>query len=262
METNVSGLAVFTYGEPSALPVVMVHGFPYSSNMWRNQVGALRESYYCVAYDTRGLGRSAPGDGQFTLEALVDDLFAVMAALDLRKPVLCGLSMGGYTALRAAEREPQRFRGLILCDTRSGADADAGRIRRAELIKKINTEGMEGFAAGMVAATFAEDAAVRIPDVYQAALAEARSQNPLGVKGCLLAMASRTDTTAFLARIRVPVLLVVGEKDSLTPVEEMRAMQQKIAGARLVVVPDAGHMAPLESPAFVTRAMQDFLGQF
>lgn len=259
METKVNGLAVFTWGEPSAPPLLMIHGFPYSSGMWRNQVEALQGSHHCVAYDIRGLGKSEVGDGQYTLESLVDDLFAVLDALGLDRPVVCGLSMGGYTALRAAEREPERFRGLILCDTRSEADTDASRLRRAELIKAINTGGMEGFAAGMVAATFAPDAATRIPDVYEAALQEARSQSPLGVKGCLLAMASRTDTTAFLARIQVPVLLVVGEKDTLTPAAEMQAMQQRIAGSRLVVVPDAGHMAPLENPAPITSAMQEFL---
>lgn len=259
MEKTINGLAVFTHGDPSALPLLLVHGFPYSSRMWRNQVEALKESYHCVAYDIRGLGKSAPGEGQPTLEAMVDDLFAVMDSLHLQKPVLCGLSMGGYTALRAAERETERFRGLILCDTRSEADSDAARARRAELIQKIDAEGMERFASDMVAATFAENAPTRIPDVYEAALKEASSQNPLGVKNCLLAMASRSDTTAFLARIRFPVLLVVGEKDALTPVAEMKAMQRKIAGSQLVVVPDAGHMAPLERPEVVTGAMREFL---
>jgi len=260
METKVNGLAVYTWGKPAAPPLLMIHGFPYSSSMWRNQVEALGRSHHCVAYDIRGLGKSEVGDGQYTMESLADDLFAVMDALRLDQPVACGLSMGGYTVLRAAEREPERFRGLILCDTRSEADTDAARIRRAELIKAINAGDMESFAAGMAAATFTPDAANRIPDIYQAALQEIESQPPLGVKGCLLAMASRTDTTAFLARIRVPVLLIVGEKDGLTPVVEMQAMQQRIAGSRLEVVPNAGHMAPLENPGAVTQAIEDFLG--
>ena len=79
--------------------------------MWEKQLNALSNDFYCVTYDIRGLGSSPVGDGQFTLEMFVDDLVGVVDELKLNKPVLCGLSMGGYIALRTIERNEEKFDG-------------------------------------------------------------------------------------------------------------------------------------------------------
>ncbi len=259
MEKRIHGMAVYEHGNPKNQPVVLIHGFPLSAGMWQHQVQALAEQYYCVTYDLRGLGKTPPGDGQFTIEMFADDLFRVMDALKLNQPVVAGFSMGGYITLRAFEREPGRFRGLMLCDTRSEPDNDAGRLKRADAVKTINANGLEAFAAGLLPALFAEGAAQRIPEIYQKHLTQAGQQDPVGVKGCLLAMAARTDTTPSLSGIRVPTLLLVGEQDGLTPPPVMQAMADAIAGSRLAVISGAGHMAPVENPDAVTREMLSFL---
>ena len=259
MEKYVNGIAVHEHGNRQQLPIIFIHGFPYNSKMWEQQIKRLKGQYYCVAYDIRGLGQTSPGDGLFTIEMFVDDLFAVIDSLDLGRPVIAGFSMGGYIALRAVEREPDRFRGIILCDTKSEADDDAGKLKRANAIKVINTDGMEKFVSDFVPMTFSKNAQQRIPETYNAILEQAKMESPIGVKGCLLAMASRTDTTKSLDDIRVPTLLLVGEHDALTPPAVMQAMHERIGGSQMILVPGAGHMAPLENPEVVTQGIEDFL---
>jgi pimeloyl-ACP methyl ester carboxylesterase len=112
------------------------------SEMWQSQIQMLNESYRVVAYDLRGQGRSDTGDGQFTIEFLVDDLIALLDILKLKSAVLCGLSMGGYVALRASERYPDRVSGLILCDTKSEADTNESKLARTESIKAVKKDGV------------------------------------------------------------------------------------------------------------------------
>lgn len=111
--------------------------------MWQPQIEELKKDYFCVSYDIRGLGESPANDGQFTMESFVDDLERIVDELKLYKPVLCGLSMGGYISLRAMERIQNKFSALILCDTKSEADNNEGKLKRASAIKQINS-GMFG----------------------------------------------------------------------------------------------------------------------
>jgi len=103
MQKQINGLAVYTYGNKKNTPIIFVHGFPLDNTMWKNQIKFLQKDYYCITYDVRGLGNSYVGDGQYTMEAYVWDLFSIINELNLNKPVLCGLSMGGYISLRAVE---------------------------------------------------------------------------------------------------------------------------------------------------------------
>src|SRR3972149_4779485 len=128
-------------GNASGQPVVFIHGFPFSQQMWRSQVAELSRDYRVITYDVRGHGKSEVGDSQFTIEFFVDDLIALLDHLRIEKAVVIGLSMGGYIALRAIERHPERFSALGLCDTRSEADSDEGKVKRSANIKLVKTEG-------------------------------------------------------------------------------------------------------------------------
>jgi 3-oxoadipate enol-lactonase len=120
-------------GISTAIPVIFIHGFPFSHKMWTftgGQTESIATTYRVIAYDIRGHGDSEIGDGQFTLEMFVDDLFGLMDHLNITRAVLVGFSMGGYIALRAAERNPERIRALVLCDTRSEADSNEAYLPR------------------------------------------------------------------------------------------------------------------------------------
>ena len=117
MKETVNGLSVFIEGSSKSKPIIFVHGFPFDHTMWKAQIEMLKEKYFCVAYDIRGLGESPAGDGQYTMESFVDDLALIIDELKLDKPILCGLSMGGYIALRALEKFEEKLSAVILCDT-------------------------------------------------------------------------------------------------------------------------------------------------
>lgn len=259
MRLNINGLSVNTFGDPSNQSIIFIHGFPYDHTMWMNQINELQSKYFCVAYDVRGLGDSYVGDGQYVMEFFVEDLFFIINELKLNKPILCGLSMGGYIALRAVEKNQKVFGGLILCDTRSDADDNEGKLKRAANINMINTEGLEKFATQFVTNCFADESPVELEEVFNHTLKIAQHQNPIGVKGCILAIGSRTDTTSFLPNIKIPTLVLGGSFDKLTPPVQMRAMAEKIPNSEYAIVPRAGHMSPLENPDNVNDLLLGFL---
>jgi pimeloyl-ACP methyl ester carboxylesterase len=257
MEKRKLDLSIFTEGNPKNKSIVFVHGFPYDHTMWDKQVAELKSHYFCVTYNIRGLGESPIGDGQYTMESFVDDLEKIIAELELTKPILCGLSMGGYISLRAVERNESNYSSLILCDTRSAADNDEGKLKRAAGIKKINTLGVNEFVNEFVRNCFAEKSLSS--EEYSRTLRRSLKSNPIGVKGCLLAMISRTDTTNYLNKIKLPTLVLCGEDDRLTPPSVMKAMAEQIPKSQFEIVPNAGHMAPIENADFVTTRIKKFL---
>lgn len=262
MEFSVNGLKVFTYGNKTNKPIIFVHGFPYDHTMWNYQIDAFKDEYYCVAYDIRGLGQSYIGDGQYTMEAFVWDLYSIMDALHIENPILCGLSMGGYIALRAIEKEQSRFSSLILCDSRSEPDNNDGKITRSSAIDKINVQGVEAFVSDFVPKCFHPKTPERLSDMFNRIFNIAKNQNSVGVKGALIAMLSRRDTTNSLKNIEIPTLVLVGKKDALTPPVTMKKIAKKIKDSKFHQVPKAGHMTPLENPDFVNKKILKFLSKY
>lgn len=252
-------LKVFTSGNNKDKSVVFIHGFPFDHSMWDEQVSFLNKDYFCVTYDIRGLGKSNPGTGQYTIEMFTDDLFAIIDELKLNKPVVCGLSMGGYIALRAVEREQQRFSGLVLCDTKPQPDDNQGKLKRAAGIKRIDSAGIDGYMEDFMPQCWLPENITEMKDKYDAVLNRAKESSPLGVKGCLLAMAGRTDTTPFLEKITIPSLVLCGNNDKFTPPEQMRETAAKIQGAEIVISPRSGHLPPIENPSLVNDVLKGFL---
>ena len=255
----INNLAIFTEGDKINKPIVFVHGFPFDHFMWDEQVKDLNKNYYCVRYDIRGLGASPAGGGQFTMESFADDLEMVIDEMNLSKPILCGLSMGGYISLRAVERIQNKFSSLILCDTKSVADDNEGKLKRAAAIKQINSGDFENFVQSFVLNCFGERYVKENKTDYETVVNRSKSNDPVGVKGCILAMAGRTDTTNFLKNIILPTLVICGSQDKLSPPAVMQVMADEIPNANFILVEEAGHMTPIEKPEAVNKAIRDFL---
>jgi len=256
---NDAHMLVVEQGDARALPVVFIHGFPFSHDMWQSQISAVSRHFRAIAYDVRGLGGSSVGDGQYTIEGHVDDLIGLLDQLAVPKAVIVGLSMGGYIALRALERTPERWSAAVLCNTRSEADTNEGRIGRAAAIRMVKKSGSKAFADDFVRKVFAPASFSRVPDAVDMITGIIARTPPIAIAGTLLALAGRTDTTASLARIGVSTLIMVGEHDNITPPEASRAMHERIPGSTLHIVPEAAHMSPLENPEFVNGHLMDFL---
>jgi len=260
MHLMVDGLKLYyvDVGPRSGPTVVLIHGFPLSSDMWASQIRALKGAYRVVAFDLRGQGRSDVGDGQFTLEFLVDDLIALLDKLKIERAILCGLSMGGYVSLRAIERHTNRVCALVLCDTKSEADTNEGKVSRAASIKAIKKEGVRAFAASFLEGAFSETGLCNSTLVNTTSRIISRNK-PLGLCGTLLALAGRTDTTPFLPKIQVPTLILVGEADKITPPELSRRMHTSIANSQLQFVTNAGHLSNMENPTEFNACLLSFL---
>jgi 3-oxoadipate enol-lactonase len=165
-----------------------------------------------VAYDIRGFGET-PADGPFFLEELVDDLGALLDRLRLERVVLCGLSMGGYIAQRFAIRYPRRLRGLVLADTRSEADSEEAKLKRIASLKKLKEEGVAAFARDFLPTLLSPATRETRPDLVAEMLRLIEANPATAIGNALLALASRLDSTAALAAVAVPTLLLVGEAD-------------------------------------------------
>lgn len=240
-------------------PIVMIHAFPLSHKAWAPQVEVLSKTCRVIAYDIRGFGKTEAGDLPYTLETYVDDLIRLLDDLKLPQAILCGLSMGGYIALRAHERHPDRVSGLVLCDTKSEADTNEAKIKRAAAIQGIKQKGLATFAEVFLRSVLTEDTLRSKPQVCEALSAMIRANSPAGVCAALVAMAARTDTTASLSKIKVPTLILVGEHDKLTPPAAAEAMAKAIPGSVMHVIPGAAHMSNLENPAVFNEKLLQFL---
>lgn len=259
---KVNGIALCDEGIRSGEPIVLIHGFPLTHEMWKPQVQALSKSYRVISYDVRGHGASDVGDAQYSLEFFVDDLLMILDHLKLKQAVLCGLSMGGYIALRAAERAPERVKALVLCDTKSEADGNEAKIKRAASILMVKKRGVGPFAEEFIKAVLAERTFKTKPELVRFVMGLMTENTPLGIAGTLLALAARTDTTAALSKMSFPSLILVGEEDKLTPVLASQAMQKTLPNARMHVIPNAAHLSNLENPEAFNEKLIGLLKNF
>ncbi len=238
-------------------PIVLIHGFPFSSEMWSAQIQFLKDERRVIAYDIRGHGKSDVGDGQYTLEFFVDDLIGLLDHLNVSKADLCGLSMGGYIALRAIERNPERVSSLILCDTSSQAEA---KLRRAASIRSVKTNGVNAFAETFLKAVFAPESFQSKPREVEMIRRIIQSNSETGICGTLLALAGRTDTTQVLSQISVPTLILVGELDKVTPSNLSELMHDKIRNSEFHILPNAAHLSNLENSVEFNKQLTNFVG--
>lgn len=245
-------------GIEHASPVIFIHGFPFSSEMWTEQMELLSDTHRVISYDVRGHGKSELGDGHVLIDFLVDDLFGLMDHLGVQSANIIGLSMGGYIALRGVEREPERFLSLVLCNTKSEADPNEAKAKRADAIRTIKTDGVQVFADNFLKSVFAQQSFDQHPDAIRKIRAMIEKTSPDTLCSTLIALAARTDTTGALKNINMPALILVGEDDQLTPPAAAQAMANRIQGAQIYILPNAAHMSNLENPEEFNAYLRSF----
>ncbi len=241
-------------------PILFVHGFPLDHTMWRQQLAELSRDFRCIAPDLRGFGQSSVTAGTVTMGQFADDLAALLEALGITEPiVLCGLSMGGYIAWEFVRRHADRLRTLILCDTRAVPDTSEGAAGRLKLAEDVVRLGPELVANAMLPRLFAPKTTSRRPVWVDELRQTMLATNPEGIAAASRGMAQRCDARPLLPSIRIPSLVLVGEHDVISPPAEMRDIASAIPHSEFQIIPDAGHMAPLEQPAQTNAAICRFL---
>ncbi len=237
--------------------VLLLHAFPLHSGMWSRQIAALEKRHRVLAPDYRGLGKSDVPPEASTMELLAQDVRALMQHLRIERAAVAGLSMGGYLAFELYRQAPALFRGLALCDTRAGADSEEGKATREKFAQTAIEKGLSWVADEMIPKLLR-------PQPDPAAVREVRTLilggTPAGVAAAQRGMARRPDSTSTLATITCPTLVVVGAQDALTPPAESEKMAKAVKGAKLVKIPNAGHLSNVENPEAFDKALAEFVG--
>ncbi len=261
MNATIDGFEIAYDDRGRGPAVLLLHAFPLAGSMWDAQAEALSPTHRVVRFDAQGFGGSGVGAGPLTMERIADDGAALLDLLGIEKAVVGGCSMGGYAAFAFVRRHPQRLAGLVLQDTRAGADTTEAKANRAALAAKVLAEGtpaaVEALLPKLVGETSHRERGDLVARVRQRILAA----SPQGIANALHGLARRADSRETLPTIAVPALVLVGAEDVLTPPVEAATMAAAISRARLDVIPKAGHLANLENPAAVSAALLAFLGR-
>jgi 3-oxoadipate enol-lactonase len=241
-------------------PVVLIHAFPLNKGQWEPQLRALGDRFRLVAVDVKGFGDSDAPDGResYTMDSYANELKALVDELGAPQATLVGLSMGGYIAFAFHRLYPEAVGRLVLADTRAEADPPEGVAKRSAQQEQVDKDGIAGLVDAMPNALLGEKTRANKPDVVREV--QRLMDNPdAGYIGGLEAMKTRPDSTGDLKTIDVPVLIIVGEEDALTPPDFSRSMHEAIGGSQLVVIPEAGHLSNLEAPDAFNAALVEFL---
>ena len=257
LTVNGVNLAVEVAGDGPA--ILFIHGYPLNRSIWREQVKAL-DGFRRIAPDLRGMGQSDAPDLGYAMATYAADLAALLDALGVDEVVLCGLSMGGYVAFEFLRRWRSRVRGLVLMDTRAEADSPDARRSRDAAAATAKDRGAPAIADAMLLKVLAPGTLGRRPDVAEGLRALMSATPVAGIVGALAAMRDREGSESILATLGdIPTLVMVGEADALIPPDQARAMAKSIPGARIAVIPGAGHLPPLEQPELTTERLREFL---
>jgi 3-oxoadipate enol-lactonase len=227
--------------------------------MWNPQIEAFKNDYRVIAYDVRGHGKSDAGDMDFSINLFVVDLINLMDAFYIDKAILCGLSMGGYIALNAVESHPHRFSALVLCDTNCKADPASVIEQRMKTIRELQEEGLEKYTDESVKKLFAPDSFnMRTYEVE--AVRKMIMKTPVhSICNTLRALSSRDESCTGLSEISIPVLIMVGKEDAITPPVMAQLMHEKIKDSKLEIIQHAGHLCNLENPMEFNEKLKTFL---
>src|ERR1044071_6186939 len=175
----------------SGAALVLLHGFPFDRSMWRGQLEALGGESRVVAPDLRGLGETPLGDGDITIEAMAEDVAALLDELNLGRVRLGGPSMGGYVPFEFFRKFPERVRALVLADTRPQADTEEGRRTREETAQRALKEGMAPIVESMLPKLLSTETCERGGEVLERVRALMLGTSPEGAAAALRAMAKR-----------------------------------------------------------------------
>jgi len=239
--------------------IVLTHSFLCDGSMFAEQVPALARTHRVLNVDLRGHGRSGPSESPYTIYDLVADVLTILDAERVDSAIWMGLSIGGFLSLRAALTHPGRVRALIVLDSDAGTESAWKKLKYAAMKWLLESLGPRAIVPAVMPIMLGRTTLRSRPQ-----LRERYRRLFLGVRVRSVcrgidAITSRDDLLGRLGEITVPTLVLVGEEDRALPPARSRRIAEGIAGAQLVVIPQAGHLASAENPSAVTAAVLPFL---
>lgn len=243
----------------TGIPVIFLHGYPFSKAMWKQQLEFLQATNRVIACDIRGFGKSRYEQSSLSIDLFADDLLTFMYKLHIEKAIICGLSMGGYIALNAMKRFPGHFEALILCDTQCIADSPAVKEKRYKVIDDINVNGVKNFNEEFIKSVFHKDTLSNKKELVETLRTVVFANSQQIITAGLIALAERSETCSTLGAIDIPTLIICGREDEVTPLAQSDFMHQLIEGSIMHVIDNAGHVSNLEQPDEFNQQLLDFL---
>jgi pimeloyl-ACP methyl ester carboxylesterase len=240
--------------------VVLLHPFPANHEFWLPVAEELSSRYRLILPDLRGHGESEVGDGPATMARHAADLVRIMDDAQVGRVPLIGVSIGGYILFELWRRHRERIAALGLCNTKAPADNAEGRAGRLQAANDVLDRGTEPFLQSMVSRVLAKTTQETRPDLVQGALRMMRQMSPEDIAQVQRGMAERPDSIETLKTINVPTLIVTGDEDLFTGINEAELMRQHIPGSQVRVIAKAGHYSPWEQPVEATKLLRNFLG--
>lgn len=244
-------------------PVVLLHALSLHASMWEAQEHALRAlGHPVLAVDQRGFGETPLGDSPPSLDVIADDLARTLDEHGMDRAVLAGSSMGGYAAMAFLRRFPGRVAGLALLAARATADDPEAAARRLQFAELVQDPAHRPVIVERVSPLLLADTTrADHPELLARVLADAHAADPAALAWAQRAIAARPDSTDVLRAARMPALVIAGAQDALVTPQESRHVADVLPQARLITLPRAGHLPPLEAPAEVTHALRGLLDE-
>lgn len=257
-----TGVETSYYDSGSGPPLLFLHSFGHTKTMWLPQLSYfLQKGYRVIAPDVRGYGESTYVRANYSVTSLSDDIASFVELLEIRKPVIVGISMGGYIALDIHERHPEMLGALVLSNTKAEADSEEIKGRRRAQILVLEKEGVGQFVETSAPRRLSRKTLDEKPWVLDFVKMLNLSVRPEVLASTLEAMMEKKDYTASLPKIKIPVLITFGTEDVLIPKSAAPNMHEKIPGSKLTSIEGTGHVSNLENASQYNTVLESFLSE-
>lgn len=254
---DINTLYVQTQGSFRNEALLFLHAFPLTSDMWKEQMNHFSKTHYTLAPDLPGFGKGVLPTHAITFEHYVDSVIAFLKEAGIKRSIWCGLSMGGYLAMRMYEKAPELCSGLILSNTKAPADDNAAKEKRWATIQNLHShrdEFMEKQWQAMVSKSSLQN--TKLKKCFQEIVSKSDEQ---GISSGLVALASRMDNTDTLDHIAVPTLVIAGQEDKVIGLDDMKFLNDKIKDSKMVTISNAGHLSNMENPEEFNKVVSEYL---
>ncbi len=234
--------------------LVLSNSLGTNFSMWEDNIDELSHHFNILRYDKRGHGKSSIEQDKLSIAELGQDVIELIDALELKNVFFCGLSIGGLTGQWLGIHYPDRFKKIIISNTAAKIGTEQGWEAR---IKQVNEFGLHSILQGTADRWFTPEYREKNPEKVQKILEDFQANSLKGYTACCHAV-SEANFTKELNKIEIPLLIIAGDKDEVTTVEDARFIQ-KNAGVTHLITLDAAHLSNMEHPREFAKHLIHFL---
>jgi pimeloyl-ACP methyl ester carboxylesterase len=243
----------------SGWPLILLHAFPLSADLWRPQLDRVARGWQFFAPDLRGFGRGSLPPQSLTMDEMASDVSALMDCLEIDRAVIGGLSMGGYVTMALYRLAPERFTGIVLANTKATLDTPEARAAREQMIELVRAQGASAVADQMLPKLLGATSQRARPFLGPLVRRLIEGNSAGGIEAAIHAIKDRLESLSTLERTAVPSLVIASDEDVIIPVTEAETMHRVMPRSQLVVLTSAGHLSNLEVPDDFSEALGNFL---